>query len=151
MGKTAEVFSQVTGSTGKVKELVAEIAAASSEQAQGVDQINKAVNEMNNVTQQTAANAEESASASEELNSQSDQMRGYVSELTTIVGGNGTITGNGQRRLGGRLRPPKTKLSAPHASQRSDLDKRRLANPKKGQSVTAEEVIPFEDDDFKDF
>ncbi|MGQ9687507.1 MAG: methyl-accepting chemotaxis protein [Desulfobaccales bacterium] len=31
MGKTAEVFSQVAGSTGKVKELVAEIAAASSE------------------------------------------------------------------------------------------------------------------------
>lgn len=40
--KTAEAFSQVAGSTGKIRELVAEIAAASGEQAQGVDQINKA-------------------------------------------------------------------------------------------------------------
>jgi methyl-accepting chemotaxis protein len=52
-------------STVKVKELVAEIAAASNEQALGVEQINKAVEEMNSVTQQVAANAEESASASE--------------------------------------------------------------------------------------
>ena len=58
--KTAEAFAQVASSTGKVKELVAEIAAASNEQAQGVDQINKAVSEMNKVTQQNAANAEES-------------------------------------------------------------------------------------------
>ncbi len=86
MGQTAEVFSQVTGSTGKVKELVAEIAAASSEQSQGVDQINKAVNEMNNVIQQTAANAEESASASEELNAQSEQMKEIVQQLVALVG-----------------------------------------------------------------
>ena len=33
--KTAEAFSQVAGSTGKIRELVAEIAAASGEQAQG--------------------------------------------------------------------------------------------------------------------
>ena len=44
---------------------MAEIAAASNEQALGVEQINKAVEEMNSVTQQVAANAEESASASE--------------------------------------------------------------------------------------
>jgi methyl-accepting chemotaxis protein len=85
--KTASAFSQVTGSAGKVKELVAEIAAASGEQAQGVDQINKAVTTMNNVTQQTAASAEESASAAQELTAQSEQMKGVVGQLVALVTG----------------------------------------------------------------
>ena len=152
MGKTAEVFSQVTGSTGKVKELVAEIAAASSEQAQGVDEINKAVNEMNNVTQQTAANAEESASASEELNAQSVQMRGYVAELATLVGGRGRLAGNGYGGPQRRLRVPEAASSVGQGLHRQGPDKKGLlAHHPKGPAVKAEEVIPFEDDDFKDF
>ena len=47
-------------------DLVAEIAAASQEQAQGIEQVNTAVAQMDKVTQQNAANAEESASAAEE-------------------------------------------------------------------------------------
>jgi methyl-accepting chemotaxis protein len=97
--RSAEAFSQVTGSTGKVKELVAEIAAASGEQAQGVDQINKAVNEMNTVTQRTAANAEESASAAEELAAQSETMKGVVTELAAIMGSD-------SRGTDGRLAEP---------------------------------------------
>jgi len=45
---------------------VAEISAASSEQAQGIGQINTAVTGLDKVTQQNAANAEESASAAED-------------------------------------------------------------------------------------
>ncbi len=149
MAKTAEVFSQVTDSTGKVKELVAEIAAASAEQSQGVDQINKAVNEMNQVTQQTAANAEESASASEELNAQSEQMRGYVTELTTIVGGNGTVAGKGYGRFGGRLRVPGAKTSVRLARPQPGPAKR--APQQKDQRLSAEQVIPFDEENFKDF
>jgi methyl-accepting chemotaxis protein len=87
VGKTAEGFTQVASGTIKVKELVAEIAAASAEQAQGVEQLNKAVAEMNSVTQQNAANAQESASASEELNIQARQMKSYVNQLTEIIAG----------------------------------------------------------------
>jgi methyl-accepting chemotaxis protein len=144
MGKTTEVFSQVTGSTGKVKELVAEIAAASGEQAQGLDQINKAVNEMNQVTQQVAANAEESASASEELNAQSEQMKGVVHELVALVGGGangrGQVAGfsraggNGQGRLG-KIRQ----------ALGQDQEKPAPERPAPHQ------VIPLEEDNFKDF
>ena len=45
--------------TRKVSELVSEISAASNDQADGIDQINKAVAEMNSITQQNAASAEE--------------------------------------------------------------------------------------------
>lgn len=60
---------------------MAEIAAASFEQAQGIEQISKAVTEMDKVVLQNAANAEESASAAEELNAQAEQMRCYGENL----------------------------------------------------------------------
>ena len=75
--------------SSKVGELVAEIAAASNEQSQGIDQVNKAVAEMDKVVQQNAANAEESASASEEMNAQAEQMKQSVNVLIAMVGGKG--------------------------------------------------------------
>ena len=60
---TNGVFQQVTTSSSKVVELMAEIAAASQEQAQGIEQVNRAVGEMNHVTQQNAASAEELAAS----------------------------------------------------------------------------------------
>ncbi len=56
---TNEVFSEVTASSTKVVELMGEIAAASQEQSQGIDQVNRAMAEMSEVTQQNAASAEE--------------------------------------------------------------------------------------------
>jgi methyl-accepting chemotaxis protein len=69
--------------------LVAEITAASSEQEQGIEQVNKAVVEMGKVVQQNAASAKENASASEEMNGQAEQMRDFVKELVALVSGNG--------------------------------------------------------------
>jgi len=60
---TNEAFAGVSRSTSKVGELLAGIATASNEQAQGIDQINKAVAQMNAVTQQNAASAEGLSSA----------------------------------------------------------------------------------------
>ena len=91
--KTNEAFGKVATGAKKVGELVGEIAAASSEQSQGVEQINKAVSEMDRVVQKTAASAEESASASEEMNAQAEQMKVYVDELVAVVGG--SRNGNG--------------------------------------------------------
>lgn len=59
---TSAAFNQVTDSSNKVVELMSEIAAASTEQSQGVDQVNRAIAEMNISTQQTAGNAESLAS-----------------------------------------------------------------------------------------
>ena len=86
VSRTNENFGEVARSAAKVGELVAEIAAASSEQAQGISQVNTAVNEVDKVTQQNAANAEESASASEEMNAQAEQMKQFVAELVAMVG-----------------------------------------------------------------
>ena len=97
--KTSQAFSQAAVSAGKAKELVAEIAAASHEQAQGVGQINQAIIEMDHVVQRNAANSEESAGASQELNSQADLMKGLVGELVSVVGGLGQKNGNLKKQI----------------------------------------------------
>lgn len=58
---TDQDFKQVGENTARAVNLVGEIAAASKEQSQGIEQINIAVTEMNNVTQTNAASAEELA------------------------------------------------------------------------------------------
>jgi methyl-accepting chemotaxis protein len=55
------------------------LSAASNEQSQGIERINKAVAWMDEVVQHKAANAEESAAASEEMNARAAQMKGFSS------------------------------------------------------------------------
>jgi methyl-accepting chemotaxis protein len=74
-------FQDITGKANKVSQVVAEIAAASDQQNQGISQLNNAVEQLNQLTQQTAANAEESASAAQEMSSQSEEMRSIVASF----------------------------------------------------------------------
>jgi methyl-accepting chemotaxis protein len=60
---TYNAFRQVTDSSEKVMHFMGDIATATDEQSQGIEQINRAVLEMNQVTQENAASAEELASA----------------------------------------------------------------------------------------
>jgi methyl-accepting chemotaxis protein len=94
VNRSNAVFLRVADSTAKIGDLIGEIAAASGEQAKGIDQVNTAVFEMDKVTQQNAATAEESASAAEQMNAQAEQMKGMVSELMAIVGGSGAGSNN---------------------------------------------------------
>jgi methyl-accepting chemotaxis protein len=75
----------IVTNVSKTTSLVSEIASASKEQAQGVQQINTAVSQMDKITQQNAANAEESASASQELSSQAESMNKIVDQLVALV------------------------------------------------------------------
>ena len=84
---TRDAFKLNMEIAAKVGELVDELAAASNEQAQGIEQVNVAVTEMDKVVQSNAANAEESASASEEMSAQAQQMKAMVADLVSVVGG----------------------------------------------------------------
>jgi len=85
--RVGQALAEITIQAKKVNELMDEIAAASQEQSQGVEQVNKAMTQMETITQQNAASAEESASAAEELNAQADSMRKIVEELAHLVDG----------------------------------------------------------------
>jgi methyl-accepting chemotaxis protein len=107
--KTGEAFSEVAKGTHKVGELVSEIAISSREQAQGIEQVNKAVEGMDKIAQRNAANAEESASTSEELSAQAVQMKDIVSALVKLVGENGKRTFREESAPSPENRPPAPK------------------------------------------
>jgi methyl-accepting chemotaxis protein len=144
---TNDAFGLVAQSAAKVGELVAEIAAASNEQAQGIGQVNTAVAEMDKVVQQNAANAEESASASEEMNAQAEQMKTIVAQLVALVGGNSKDAGRKRYAYGTdqKLKTPKTSM----VPAKKVVFKEVVVRDAK--AVNPEKVIPMEDEDFKDF
>jgi methyl-accepting chemotaxis protein len=146
VNKTNEEFRQVAEGGTKSAELVAEIAAASEEQAQGIEQVNTAVAEMDKVTQQNAANAEESASAAEEMNAQAEQMKSIVGELVSIIGGN-SHGARGGRMTAKTMRPKGRKAARgiPEKAGNTNLPAHPIAER------TPDQVIPMDDEDFKDF
>jgi methyl-accepting chemotaxis protein len=149
------LFEQVDGEltnnrhiAKKVTEFINEIAAASGEQAQGIDQINKAVAEMDKVTQQNAATAEESASASEEMNAQAEQMKHVSVTLANIIGGGSNGAGNGGRADTKVKKGIHGALAAVTAIKKTGKD---IIPFKKGKELNADQVIPMGKEEFKDF
>ncbi len=77
--RAGEMLNQLVPDIKRTAELVQEIAAGSSEQLSGAEQINKAVQQLDHVTQQNASASEEMASTSEELSSQAEQLQHVMS------------------------------------------------------------------------
>jgi methyl-accepting chemotaxis protein len=131
---TQDAFKENIEIAVKHTRLIDEIAVASQEQAQGIEQVATAVTQMNHVTQVNAASAEESASASQELNAQVEQVNGIIRELFAIVGdSNGAHNGGIQV-----TRKAKRMVEKLHHTT-ADLFQQR---PKQGQArVTAQTLI----------
>lgn len=89
VASTNRAFSQVAESSCKIAVLVEEIATDSSEQTQGIEQINMAMAQVDKVSQKSAANTEKMASASEELSAQAENLQGMCLGLVQLVHGSG--------------------------------------------------------------
>ncbi|WP_084663613.1 methyl-accepting chemotaxis protein [Pandoraea faecigallinarum] len=74
-------MDQIVVSVRRVSELITEIAAASDEQARGIEQVNQAVTQMDQVTQQNAALVEEAAAAAEHMRAQAAELVGEASKF----------------------------------------------------------------------
>ena len=81
-GKTLE---EIVSSVKRVTDIIAEIAAASQEQAAGLDQVNKSIMQMDEMTQQNAALVEEATSASQCMTGQAKELMGLVASFTLKV------------------------------------------------------------------
>src|SRR5262245_22598447 len=75
-GRTME---EIVASVKKVTSLIAEITAASQEQAQGIEQVSETMTQLEKVTQQNAAMVEEASAAAGSLEEQSKALAGAVS------------------------------------------------------------------------
>ncbi len=146
-----KTFAGIQESSDKVATLVSEIAAASKEQAQGIEQVNTGVAEMDKVVQQNAANAEESASASEELSSQAQELNAMVEELLAMVGGSGVRKSEGAGRAAMRrpaaVKAPVAKIPVVHKAAAP----KQLAGKAPAKAAKPEEVIPLDDEELNKF
>jgi methyl-accepting chemotaxis protein len=79
VAEAGSTMSEIVGSVQRVTDIIGEITAASSEQSDGIGQINTAVTQLDQMTQQNAALVEESAAAAESLKQQ-------TVSLTQVVG-----------------------------------------------------------------
>ena len=147
-----KTFVGIQESSGKVATLVSEIAAASKEQAQGIEQVNTGVAEMDKVVQQNAANAEESASASEELSSQAQELNAMVEDLLAMVGGagarqTGEVSRPAVRRQPAASRAPAARAPAVHKASAP----KQLPGKAPAKVAKPEEVIPLDDEELNKF
>jgi methyl-accepting chemotaxis protein len=149
---TQDAFKENIEISMKIGSIIDEIAAASQEQSQGIELINKAVAQMDKVTQQTAANAEDSASAAEEMNTQAEKLKNFVCDLSAIVNGNGhgVVVESQSKPLSKKL----TSLlhlhkNAPLIPEKKVIEKLPVTQRRK--MVKSDQVIPVEGTHFKNF
>jgi methyl-accepting chemotaxis protein len=69
-----QTMGELVGQVRRVTELVGLIAVSSSEQNDGIGQINQAIGRMDQATQQNAALVEQTAAAAESLSRQADEL-----------------------------------------------------------------------------
>lgn len=152
-GRVALSLQDIVGRTRQLDEVASQIATASQEQSQGIQQVNLAIAQMDQVTQSNAAASQEGASAAAELLAQADTLRTAVEDLMTLVGG-------GERTqivsVGPPLPAPKSQSAASSQSAtplvKPDLP--RHASPDKAPlrkaGAAPQSALPMEGD-FKDF
>ena len=130
--EVSEALSEIVEQTEKVSILVAEIAAASKEQAAGITQINEGVAQMDTVTQQNAANSEESAAAAEELSAQAQSLAAMIDSFNISAN-------NGGGGAAYQAPAPSAAASAPAASAPAPAP------------VDAKKAIPLDDSELSQF
>lgn len=83
----ADILGEIVQNVSAVSGLAKEISNASTEQTQGVGEINKAMAQLDTVTQQNAAASEQAARSAQELTAQAESLRGMVSSLVQLIDG----------------------------------------------------------------
>ena len=155
--EVGQLLTSIADGVEKVSLVIGEVNMASQEQAQGIDQVNRAVAQLDSVTQANASSSEESASASEELSAQARELNGMVDILKDLVRGSQDGEVHSMSRLAHRA-PSKAmpKMSA-MAHERSHVAHSQPAQPAKKEEPVrmlpqaANAIIPLSEDELADF
>ena len=116
--QSGKTLSEIVGSVKRVTDIIAEITAASQEQASGIDQVNKAIMQMDETTQQNAALVEEATSASQSMKEQAKSLMSQV--------------GSFKMTQSGAIRTVTAQKSAPSSAGPRPLIRKPLGSHKSG-------------------
>ncbi|MGL5986915.1 MAG: methyl-accepting chemotaxis protein, partial [Burkholderiales bacterium] len=128
--EAGRTMTEIVSSVKRVTDLMSEISAASSEQSQGIDQVNQTVTGLDEMTQQNAALVEEAAAAAESLQEQAQALGVAVSAF----------------QLNGRTARPMARLGGPASAAPG-----RAAIGKKAKSPVRDLPRPDADDEWEEF
>jgi methyl-accepting chemotaxis protein len=103
VNRSGQTLNEIVTSVKRVTDIVAEIAAASQEQATGIEQVSRAMTQMDQVTQTNSAQTEELSSTAEELSSTAEQLQALTSQFQL---GDAYTAPAAHVAVGGRLHPP---------------------------------------------
>ncbi|MCI5066679.1 methyl-accepting chemotaxis protein [bacterium] len=152
-------LQSIFDNSSKTSSLISEISAASKEQSTGLGQVNTAISQLDQVTQTNASVAEEAAAAGEELFAQTKTVSRGVEGLTQLVFGGATV------QLDTKPRNKRSKKKEAQQEKRKnpitqirqiipehEEDEFSSASaPQAGKALTAEQIIPLDNDDFQGF
>ncbi|EKS68965.1 MULTISPECIES: methyl-accepting chemotaxis protein [Caballeronia] len=80
VARAGQTMSEIVQAVRRVTDIMGEISAASEEQSDGIEQVNRAVTQMDSVTQQNAALVEQAAAAAASLEEQTRQLKDVVAQ-----------------------------------------------------------------------
>ena len=138
-----ESLEEIVKKVSAADVLVAEIAMAAKEQAQGIKQVDIAMTQMDRVTQGNASSAEQTSSAAEQLNSQAKLLQDNVEHLRLLISessqsSDGNDSDDGARKLSAR--PSHRKKSTTASSQR-DISGQQLADSRRLVSRNSPKIV----------
>jgi methyl-accepting chemotaxis protein len=81
VNRSGATLLEIVASAKQVSEVIAEIAAASQEQASGIEQVNRAVTQMDQVVQATAAETEELSATAQSLAGQAGDLHALLARF----------------------------------------------------------------------
>ena len=112
--KAGVTMEEVVSSVRRLNGIISEIANASDEQRDGIEQVNQAINQMDEVTQQNAALVEQAAAASSAMRDQAAELAQVVSvfEVNALPQAAGRATLQ-ERPLRPSAPPPRAAISVP--------------------------------------
>ena len=86
VGQAGQSMSEIVDSVRRVSDLIAEITASSTEQRDGIAQVNQAVTNLDQMTQQNAALVEESSAAAAAMRDQAQRLSQVVAVFNVGAG-----------------------------------------------------------------
>lgn len=131
--EVAEMLHEMAGQVGKMADLMTEVTTANVEQAQGIEQINRAVAHMDKITQSSSTSSQAAASAGEDLAAQAASLSEVVDMLVRTVDGKDSSSRITKTTLkehdAPRIRQTSNSTHAPEAGQSAPLSEKQLQPP----------------------
>ncbi|MBN3756227.1 methyl-accepting chemotaxis protein [Paraburkholderia sp. Tr-20389] len=115
-----DTMDEVVRSVKRVTDIMSEIAAASTEQSTGIEQVNTAVAQMDQVTQQNAALVEQATAAAQSMADQADSLKAAVA-MFRLEGGEPVSLATKARAMPSKQQAVSAKKAVVQRTVRNDV------------------------------